>query len=70
MVCHMSAQTDTTAPRIAYAVPESARMLGISRRGLYRLIEDGTLRTVTLGRRRLVPADELSRLIQPREVAA
>ena len=45
-------------------------MLGISRRGLYRLIEDGTLRTVTLGRRRLVPAAELARLTQPREVAA
>lgn len=69
MVCHMSAQTDTTPSRLAYAVPESARMLGISRRGLYRLIEDGTLRTVTLGRRRLVPAAELARLTQP-EVAA
>lgn len=66
----MSAQTDPTPTRLAYAVPESARMLGISRRGLYRLIEDGTLRTVTLGRRRLVPAAELARLTQPREVAA
>ena len=66
----MSAQTGTTPTRLAYAVPESARMLGISRRGLYRLIEDGTLRTVTLGRRRLVPAAELARLTQPREVAA
>lgn len=66
----MSAQTDATPTRLAYAVPESARMLGISRRGLYRLIEDGTLRTVTLGRRRLVPAAELARLTQPREVAA
>ena len=45
-------------------------MLGISRRGLYRLIEDGTLRTVTLGRRRLVPADELERLVRPSEAAA
>ena len=45
-------------------------MLGISRRGLYRLIEDGTLRTVTLGRRRLVPARELERLVRPAEAAA
>ncbi len=66
----MSAQTDATPTRLAYAVPESARMLGISRRGLYRLIEDGTLRTVTLGRRRLVPAAELARITRPAETAA
>ena len=48
--------------RLAYPIPESAHLLGISPRGVYRLIESGDLRTVTLGRRRLVPADELARI--------
>lgn len=65
----MNAQTDTTR-RLAYPIPESAHLLGISPRGVYRLIESGDLRTVTLGRRRLVPADELVRLTRPAEAAA
>ena len=69
MVCHMQTQTDTTR-RLAYPIPESAHLLGISPRGVYRLIDAGELRTVTLGRRRLVPADELARLTRPAEVAA
>lgn len=57
----MNAQPDMTR-RLAYPIPESAHLLGISPRGVYRLIESGDLRTVTLGRRRLVPADELARI--------
>ena len=66
---HMNAQLNTT-PRTAYSLDEAARSLGLSRRTLYTLMRDGTLRTVTLGRRRLVPAAELARLTQPHEVAA
>ena len=66
---HMNAQSNTT-PRTAYSLDEAARSLGLSRRTLYTLMRDGTLRTVTLGRRRLVPAAELARLTQPHEVAA
>ena len=69
MVCHMQTQTDTTR-RLAYPIAESAHLLGISPRGVYRLIDAGELRTVTLGRRRLVPADELTRITRPAEAAA
>jgi excisionase family DNA binding protein len=69
MFWHMHAQPDMTV-RLAYPIPESAHLLGISPRGVYRLIETGELRTVTLGRRRLVPAQELARLVQPLEAPA
>ena len=66
---HMETQSNTPA-RTAYSLDEAARSLGLSRRTLYTLMRDGTLRTVTLGRRRLVPADELERLVRPAEAAA
>ena len=69
MFWHMEANTDTSR-RLAYPIHESAHLLGISPRGVYRLIESGDLRTVTLGRRRLVPADELARITRPAEAAA
>lgn len=69
MVRRMDANTDINE-RLAYPIPESAHLLGISPRGVYRLIEAGELRTVTLGRRRLVPAQELDRLVRPQECAA
>ena len=65
----MNAQTDTSAP-LVYSLDRAASMIDLSRRSLYRLIDAGELRTVKLGRRRLVPADELARITRPAEVAA
>lgn len=70
MLCCMDANTDIINQRLAYPIPESAHLLGISPRGVYRLIEAGELRTVMLGRRRLVPAQELDRLVRPQGCAA
>jgi excisionase family DNA binding protein len=38
----------------------AAEALGISRSSLYLLIQNGELETVTVGRRRLVPADAIT----------
>ena len=65
----MNAQTDTSAP-LVYSLDRAASMIDLSRRSLYRLIDAGELRTVKLGRRRLVPAAELARITRPAEVAA
>jgi excisionase family DNA binding protein len=65
----MNAQTDMTH-RLAYPIPEAAHLLGISPRGVYRLIETSELHTVMLGRRRLVPRQELERLVTPQECRA
>ena len=65
----METQQDTPA-RLAYPINESAALLGVSRRTVYELIRRGTLRPVRVGARQRIPAAELARLTQPREVAA
>lgn len=52
-----------TLPRGAYSVDEAARALGISRRTAFRHVASGALCTTKLGRRRLVLASELERLL-------
>lgn len=47
----------------AYSVVDAAHQLGISRSRLYELIADGELETIQIGRRRLVPAAALDRLL-------
>ena len=66
---HMETQPNTPA-RLAYPINESAALLGVSRRTVYELIRRGTLRPVRVGARQRIPAAELARLTQPREVAA
>jgi excisionase family DNA binding protein len=48
----------------AYSVPEGIAYLRTSRPTLYKLIADGTLKTITRGRRRLIPGSEIARLSQ------
>lgn len=48
----------------AYTVVESIAYLRTSRPSLYKLIADGELKTITRGRRRLIPGSELARLAQ------
>lgn len=44
-------------------IPEAAEQLNISRTTMYRLINDGTIKTVRVGQRQRVPAAEINRLI-------
>ena len=60
MIILMHAQTDIQ--RHAYSLDEAARSISLSRRALYHLIDSGALKTVKLGRRRVVPREELERL--------
>ena len=48
---------------MAMSPRDAARAIGISRSSLYRLMKQGRIRTVKLGRRTLVPTSELSALI-------
>ena len=48
---------------VAYTMTEACRLLGgISRTHIYKLIGDGEIRRVKLGRRSLIPASEIERL--------
>lgn len=53
-----SRQVPAAAP-LALPPLQAAKALGIHRSTLYRLIKAGTVRTVTLGRRRLIPMSSL-----------
>lgn len=68
MLRRMETRTDTT-PRFAYPIPETAHLLGISTRSVYRLLASGDLRAVLICGRRRVPAVELERLTKPQAAA-
>jgi excisionase family DNA binding protein len=48
--------------RITFSIPEAASALGVCPRTIYSLMGSGNLRTIRIGRRRLIPRDELNRL--------
>lgn len=55
--------------RAAYLLAEAAELLGgISRDSLYRMHRRGEIRFVKVGRRVLVPAEEIRRLVQGRPI--
>lgn len=45
--------------RLLHAIPDAADRLSVSSRVLERLIADGEIETVKIGRRRLVPDEAL-----------
>lgn len=64
-----SSRPSTTAERLAYSTAEAAESIGVSRQHVYNLIRHGSLRTVTLGKRRLVPRSALLELLGESEAA-
>ena len=68
----MRTQSSTKAviPPVLYRVDEAAEALRISRSVIYELIRSGQLRTVKVGRRRLVPVQALDDYVASLGVAA
>jgi excisionase family DNA binding protein len=56
-------QTDGDSQRKTVSVEEAARILGISRGAAYAYANDGSIPTIRLGRRLLVPKAGLNRLL-------
>jgi excisionase family DNA binding protein len=56
--------TTDTDQRLTYTVPEAARILGISRGAAYAAAAEGTIPTLRIGRRLLVPRVALERLLE------
>ena len=48
----------------AYSVTQFCRALGISRTTFYKLVKERVIRTLSIGKRRLVPSSELTRLLE------
>jgi excisionase family DNA binding protein len=59
----VTSQSAAASDKRAYAVKEAAELIGISRSMLYLLIKNGSLRTLKLRGRRLVPRDAVEALI-------
>lgn len=59
----MEYQLCSDYPRLAYSLAELEVLTGLSRSTLYRRCRAGKLRTVHLGRRRLVPASVIDSLL-------
>lgn len=49
--------------KLAYSIKETAATLGVGRTSIYAMIGDGRLETFKVGRRTLIKADSVRRLI-------
>lgn len=49
--------------KLTYSVSEAGRALSVSRGTAYALVRSGNLRSVAVGRRRLVPRTEIDRFL-------
>ena len=47
----------------AYSIREAARMCGVSRATLYRLLKEGKIASIKIGSRRLIREDQLNALL-------
>jgi len=59
-----AAAVPAAASETVLTIDEVAERLKISRSLVYRAIGDGKLRSIRIGKRRLVPASEIARLIE------
>ena len=64
----MMTGTDTPE-RLTYTVKEVAQALGISKEAVWDRVWDGTIPSVRVGRRVLVPRRALERFVDPAETA-
>jgi excisionase family DNA binding protein len=49
--------------RLAYSINETARTLSLGRTSIYAMIADGRLASFKLGRRTLIKAESIQRLV-------
>ena len=52
--------------RLLYSVPEAARLLGVGRTYMFRLISAGEIESIKVGKLRKIPRDALGRYIDQR----
>jgi excisionase family DNA binding protein len=64
---HLAPRARVAVERLAYSPAEAAQALGISRGKLYQLLDDGTLASVKLDRRRLIRTEAIVALLDSLE---
>lgn len=63
---HSVRVVDNDEPKLAYSTRQAADLISVSRPYIYKLIERGQLRSVTLGGRRLIPRSALLEMLGDR----
>ena len=58
------------APVLTVTVREAVRATGLGKTTLFKLLDEGTLRRVKVGKRTLIPFDELKKLVACEDDAA
>ena len=56
------------APNLTVTIREACRATGIGKTTLYKLIDNGQIRRVKIGKRTLVRFDDLQKLVTPEAV--
>ena len=51
-------------PPLAYRVNHFCKSVGLGKTKFYELVRAGKIKTITIGGRRLVPADEAQRIVR------
>ena len=59
----MASRQESSSAKLAITIDEAAELLGIGRSLAYTAARDGSLPTVRIGRRLLVPVRKLERLL-------
>ena len=60
---------DTEHERLVFSVPEVAKLLGLSRASTYEAVRIGSIPSITIGRRILIPKVALQELLDRHSVA-
>jgi excisionase family DNA binding protein len=64
MVVQSICSTGTGDAPLAYRVAQFCKAVGLGKTKFYELVRDGKIKTVVIGGRRLIPADEAQRLVR------
>ncbi len=62
-------KTNSDGAKRAYSIDETAHQLSIGRNSVYNLINAGELKSLRIGARRVIPVDEITRLLNQSRVA-
>ena len=60
----MQSVSSTGDAPLAYRVAQFCKAVGVGKTKFYELVRDGKIKTVVIGGRRLIPADEAQRLVR------
>jgi excisionase family DNA binding protein len=64
VIARLETKLELLAPRQLYSVSQAAAQLSVSQETIWRLLATGELGSMTVGRRRLIPAHALAAFVE------